>query len=64
MHRKRSIPHKFDEPFSAEKARLEEQLKKTSQEQQRGLIERKLHEIETAVRIVRWLGSAELQAPK
>jgi hypothetical protein len=64
MHRKRLTPHTFDERLSAEKERLEGQLKITGEGQERNLIDRKLRQIETALRIDRWLGSAELRPPE
>ncbi|WFU75520.1 hypothetical protein [Bradyrhizobium sp. CB2312] len=64
MHRKRSSPHTFDERLSAEKARLDEQLKTVSQEEQREQIRRKLHQIEMAFHMDRWMASSELQPPR
>lgn len=61
---KRSIPHTFHELLSAEKARLEAQLKNTTQAQQRELIERRLRQIETVSRMDKWMASAELQPPR
>lgn len=63
MPRKRSIPPTFHELLSAEKARLQEQLSNARQRQERGLIERRLRQIETALRTNRWMASAELQPP-
>jgi len=63
MHRKRSILLTFHELLSAEKTRLEVQLKNTSQEQQRELIKGRLRQIETAFQADRWMASADLQPP-
>lgn len=64
MHRKRSSPHTFDERLSAEKMRLEEQLRNASQEEQKESIQRKLRQIEVAFQMDRWMASAELQPPR
>jgi len=64
VHRKRSSPHTFDQRLSAEKARLEEQLNNSTQEEQRELIQRKLRELEIAFQMDRWMASGELQPPR
>ena len=56
--RRRSEPHTFDERLNAEKARIEAALESAGQGPQRDLLELKLRQIETALRIDGWLSSA------
>jgi hypothetical protein len=55
--RRRSEPHTFDERLNAEKARIEAALESSEPGPERDLLERKLRQIETALRINGWLSS-------
>jgi hypothetical protein len=60
--RRRSDPH--HEKLSAEKSRIEAELKNTKPSPQRELLLRKLSLIETTLRIDDWVSSAGLRAPE
>jgi len=62
MPSKRSVPT-FRDLLSAEKTRLQEQLNTARHGPERELIERRLRQIDAALRTSRWMGSAELQPP-
>lgn len=61
MPRKRSPPTSH-ELLVAEKVQLLEQLA-ASHGQERELVQRRLRQIETALRTSRWMASADLQPP-
>ena len=63
MLRERSVPATFHELLSVVKAQLQVQLDNARQRQKGELIERRLRQIEAALRTSRWMGSAELQPP-
>jgi hypothetical protein len=64
MHRRRSIPHTFEDQIAAEKARLEAQIARLRPGPQRDGLLKKISQLETASHMNEWLTSPGLQPPK
>ena len=63
MQRRRSTPHTFDQRLSAEKARVEAELRKENPGPRRDQLKRKLRQIDVAFHIDSWAASKGLQSP-
>ena len=63
MRRKRSVPHSFEEQLAAEKSRLEEQASRLPKGIVRDAVNRKIRQLEAAVKMNEWLSSPGLKPP-
>jgi hypothetical protein len=61
MQRKRSVPHSFEEQLAAEKSRLEEQASQLPKGLVREAVNRKIRQLEAAVKMNEWLSSPGLK---
>jgi hypothetical protein len=64
QHRRRSVPHTFEDRIAAEKARLETQVASLPPGPQRDALQKKVRQLETAAHINEWVSSPGLQSPK
>jgi hypothetical protein len=64
MHRRRSVPHTFEENLAAEKAKLDAQVAQLKPGPQMDGLLRKIRQLETALHMNEWLTSPGLQPPE
>ena len=63
-HRRRSVPHTFQDKHRREKAKLEAQMATLKPGTLMDALRRKIRQLDTASHMSDWLGSAELKPPK
>ena len=64
QHRRRYVPHTFEDRIAAEMARLEAQVAKLPSGSQKDTLLEKMSQLETASHINEWLTSPGLRPPK
>ena len=64
QHRRRYVPHSFEDQIAAEMARLEAQVAKLPSGSQKDTLREKMSQLETASHINEWLTSPGLRPPK
>jgi hypothetical protein len=64
MHRRRSVPHTFEENLAAEKAKLDAQVAQLKPGPQMDGLLRKIRQLETARHVNEWLTSPGLRPPE
>lgn len=64
QHRRRYVPHTFEDQIAAEMARLEAQVAKLPSGSQKDTLLEKMSQLETASNINEWLTSPGLRPPK
>jgi len=64
QHRRRYVPHTFEDQIAAEMARLEAKVAKLPSGSQKDTLLEKMSQLETASNINEWLTSPGLRPPK
>jgi hypothetical protein len=64
LHRRRSIPHTFEDQIAAEKMRLEAQVADLPPGPQKDRLLKKIRQLETASHVNEWASSPGLRPPR